>query len=74
MFSSTCVCVCVFVHPVVHTWQSEHSLQELVLSFCHLGPENQSNVVRLSCKLLTEPSLHSELVETFFMFSTLGPE
>lgn len=46
-----CVCVClhefVYTWATVHTWRSENNLRKSVLSFQHVGPRDQTQVIRL---------------------------
>lgn len=46
-------------------WSSENNLQEFILTFHSVGPEDQTQIVMLGDKwpLLTEPSHQSSKVE-----------
>lgn len=45
-----CPCVCMYKHicTIVCILKSEDNLKELLLSFCHVGPKIQIQVIRLS--------------------------
>lgn len=49
------MCVCMRVPPV-HMWKSENNMQELVLSYHHMEPGDQIQVVMLGGKDLSLPA------------------
>lgn len=50
--ASVCMCVCMCTYARAHLWRSEDKLQELVLSFGHVGPRGQTLVISLDGSLL----------------------
>lgn len=60
-FTLVCVCVC----ALAHMWRSEDNLQELVLSFDHVGSRDWTKVIWLGSKWLY---LLSYLASPHFFF------
>lgn len=46
------VCICVHMHAMTRVWRSEDHLEELFLSFYHVGARDGTQMVRLSGKRL----------------------
>lgn len=46
------VCICVHMHAMTRVWRSEDHLEELFLSFYHVGARDGTQMVRLSGKHL----------------------
>lgn len=65
--------ICLFIwgvegaHAIVHTWRTEDSLRELVLSFCYVSSRDHTQVIKLD-KNLTYPL--SNLIGPEFLYMT----
>lgn len=51
-----CMCVCARAHACVQFWRLEDNLPEPVLSFHHVGPRHQTQVIGLGSRHLYLPS------------------
>lgn len=60
--------VCMYVCAMVHMWRSKDTLQELSLSFYHVGAGDQNQVTRF-VSLITEPLVSGFLLGSCYFLS-----
>lgn len=58
MYKSVCA--------TTHVWESEGKLQELVVSFCHVGLRDETQVIGIGCRCLCPLSHLGDPIKVLF--------